>query len=162
MLFRLTVETKVLENNNLARLCSSLFTYQNSDYLIKLLKSYFIVLELCKFYLTHNVCSQLLNDHCDEIWFCRFSPDGLKLATGSKDTNVIIWDVNPELCRVTLRKILEGHSYGRLSAACPSLSKDSILRRYRSGVYCVESGFNSSVSLRTRRKSGSMDVEYRD
>lgn len=56
---------------------------------------------------------KLLNDHCDEIWFCRFSPDGKKLATGSKDTNVIIWDVNPETCRLTLRKHLEGHSYGR-------------------------------------------------
>lgn len=39
--------------------------------------------------------SQILNDHCDEVWFCRFSPDGLKLATGSKDTTVIIWDVDP-------------------------------------------------------------------
>lgn len=39
--------------------------------------------------------SQVLNDHCDEVWFCRFSPDGLKLATGSKDSTVIIWDVDP-------------------------------------------------------------------
>lgn len=38
---------------------------------------------------------QVLNDHCDEVWYCRFSPDGLKLATGSKDTTVIIWDVDP-------------------------------------------------------------------
>jgi len=38
---------------------------------------------------------QILNDHCDEVWFCRFSPDGLKLATGSKDNTVIIWDVDP-------------------------------------------------------------------
>ena len=37
---------------------------------------------------------QVLHDHCDEVWFCKFSPDGNKLATGSKDTTVIIWDVN--------------------------------------------------------------------
>jgi len=38
---------------------------------------------------------QVLNDHCDEVWYCKFSPDGLKLATGSKDMTVIIWDVDP-------------------------------------------------------------------
>ncbi|KAE8750615.1 hypothetical protein FOCC_FOCC002595 [Frankliniella occidentalis] len=56
--------------------------------------------------------TQVLNDHCDEVWFCRFSPDGLKLATGSKDTSVIIWDVDPETLTCTHRKTLEGHSYG--------------------------------------------------
>ncbi|XP_047002350.1 WD repeat-containing protein 26 isoform X2 [Schistocerca americana] len=55
---------------------------------------------------------QILNDHCDEVWFCRFSPDGLKLATGSKDTTIVIWDVNPETLTCTHRKTLEGHSYG--------------------------------------------------
>nr|CAD7462051.1 unnamed protein product [Timema tahoe] len=55
---------------------------------------------------------QTLNDHCDEVWFCRFSPDGLKLATGSKDTTVGIWDVDPETLTCTHRKTLEGHSYG--------------------------------------------------
>ncbi|KAJ8947528.1 hypothetical protein NQ318_005005 [Aromia moschata] len=55
---------------------------------------------------------QILNDHCDEVWFCQFSPDGTKLATGSKDTNVIIWDVNPDSCTLSLRKVLEGHNYG--------------------------------------------------
>lgn len=37
----------------------------------------------------------MLNDHCDEVWFCKFSADGLKLATGSKDTTIMIWDVDP-------------------------------------------------------------------
>ncbi|KAF4524623.1 hypothetical protein B566_EDAN013874 [Ephemera danica] len=55
---------------------------------------------------------QILNDHCDEVWFCRFSPDGLKLATGSKDNTVIVWDVDPETLSCTLRKTLDGHSYG--------------------------------------------------
>lgn len=39
--------------------------------------------------------TQVLNDHCDEVWYCKFSPDGLKLATGSKDMTLIIWDVDP-------------------------------------------------------------------
>ncbi|CAB0035689.1 unnamed protein product [Trichogramma brassicae] len=83
--------------------------------------------------------TQILNDHCDEVWYCKFSPDGLKLATGSKDMSVIIWDVDPvsilsyincalnfefsmiftiifiyiqETLRVTHRKTLEGHTYG--------------------------------------------------
>lgn len=29
------------------------------------------------------------------MWFCKFSNDGTKLATGSKDTTVIIWQVDP-------------------------------------------------------------------
>ncbi|KAJ8971443.1 hypothetical protein NQ314_000700 [Rhamnusium bicolor] len=65
---------------------------------------------------------QVLNDHCDEVWFCQFSPDGTKLATGSKDTNVIIWDVNPDTCTISLRKVLEGHNYG---AAYMSWNPDS-------------------------------------
>ena len=39
----------------------------------------------------------MLNDHCDEVWFCRFSPDGTKLATGSKDNNMIIWNIDKVL-----------------------------------------------------------------
>ena len=56
--------------------------------------------------------TQVLNDHCDEVWFCRFSPDGMKLATGSKDTTVMIWSVDPEACTLTHLRTLEGHSYG--------------------------------------------------
>ncbi|KAJ8964842.1 hypothetical protein NQ317_006891 [Molorchus minor] len=66
---------------------------------------------------------QVLIDHCDQVWFCQFSPDGTKLATGSKDTNVIIWDVNPDTSTLSLRKILEGHNYG---AAYISWSPDSM------------------------------------
>lgn len=36
---------------------------------------------------------QILTEHCNEVWFCKFSNDGTKLATGSKDTTVIIWQV---------------------------------------------------------------------
>ncbi|XP_017775656.1 PREDICTED: WD repeat-containing protein 26 isoform X2 [Nicrophorus vespilloides] len=69
---------------------------------------------------THTI--QVLNDHCDEVWFCTFSPDGKKLATGSKDSNVFIWDVNPETCTLNLRNTLVGHNYG---AAYLSWSPDS-------------------------------------
>lgn len=55
---------------------------------------------------------QVLSDHCDEVWYVKFSPDGLKLATGSKDTTVIIWDVDPRKHQVKLRRTLDGHSYG--------------------------------------------------
>ncbi|XP_042880842.1 WD repeat-containing protein 26-like isoform X2 [Penaeus japonicus] len=55
---------------------------------------------------------QILSDHCDEVWIARFSPDGSKLATGSKDSTVIIWDVDPETLTVTRRFTLDGHSYG--------------------------------------------------
>ncbi|XP_063235841.1 WD repeat-containing protein 26 [Bacillus rossius redtenbacheri] len=55
---------------------------------------------------------QILNEHCDEVWFCRFSPDGLQLATGSKDTTVIIWDVDPETLTCRHRRTIDGHSYG--------------------------------------------------
>lgn len=55
---------------------------------------------------------QVLNEHCDEVWFVKFSPDGLKLATGSKDTTVIIWDVEPTKNQVKMRRTLEGHTYG--------------------------------------------------
>lgn len=55
---------------------------------------------------------QTLESHTDEVWYCKFSPDGLKLATGSKDTNVIIWDVCPDTLLLEKRRTLEGHACG--------------------------------------------------
>ncbi|XP_028170015.1 WD repeat-containing protein 26 [Ostrinia nubilalis] len=55
---------------------------------------------------------QVLNEHCDEVWYCKWSPDGSKLASGSKDNTVMIWDFDPVARRLTFRKSLEGHSYG--------------------------------------------------
>jgi WD40 repeat protein len=40
------------------------------------------------------VTIQTLTDHTDEVWFCKFSPDGTKLATGSKDGNLYIYDLD--------------------------------------------------------------------
>ncbi|XP_039604209.1 WD repeat-containing protein 26 isoform X2 [Polypterus senegalus] len=57
---------------------------------------------------------QILTEHCNEVWFCKFSNDGTKLATGSKDTTVIIWQVDAlqETHQLKLLKTLEGHAYG--------------------------------------------------
>lgn len=71
--------------------------------------------------LTDHVCSreqfpcrttQVLHDHCDEVWFCRFSHSGALLATGSKDSTVIVWDVNPTTLTLSRKRTFEGHSYG--------------------------------------------------
>ncbi|KAI3360681.1 hypothetical protein L3Q82_002546 [Scortum barcoo] len=55
---------------------------------------------------------QILTEHCNEVWFCKFSNDGTKLATGSKDTTVIVWHVDTETQQLKLIKTLEGHAYG--------------------------------------------------
>ncbi|KAF7642885.1 hypothetical protein LDENG_00249110 [Lucifuga dentata] len=55
---------------------------------------------------------QILTEHCNEVWFCKFSNDGTKLATGSKDTTVIVWQVDMETQQLKLTKTLEGHAYG--------------------------------------------------
>ncbi|XP_078254991.1 WD repeat-containing protein 26 isoform X1 [Rhinoraja longicauda] len=55
---------------------------------------------------------QILTEHCNEVWFCKFSNDGSKLATGSKDTIVIIWQVDPDTHQLRLHKTLDGHAYG--------------------------------------------------
>ncbi|XP_017136950.1 WD repeat-containing protein 26 homolog [Drosophila miranda] len=68
---------------------------------------------------------QILTDHCDEVWFCKFSPDGLKLATGSKDSTVIIWDVDPYKLTLKHRRVLDGQA--QLSVSFVSWSPDSKL-----------------------------------
>ncbi|XP_014671792.1 PREDICTED: WD repeat-containing protein 26-like [Priapulus caudatus] len=55
---------------------------------------------------------QTLNDHCDEVWFCRFSHNGTMLATGSKDQTLIIWDVDMDTHQLKHRRTFDGHSYG--------------------------------------------------
>ncbi|KAL4715393.1 hypothetical protein ACJJTC_015164 [Scirpophaga incertulas] len=55
---------------------------------------------------------QVLTEHCDEVWYCRWSPDGSKLASGSKDNTVMIWDYDSVAKRLSFRQSLEGHSYG--------------------------------------------------
>uniref|UniRef100_H2ZDE3 WD repeat-containing protein 26 n=1 Tax=Ciona savignyi TaxID=51511 RepID=H2ZDE3_CIOSA len=59
-----------------------------------------------------SITTQVLSDHCDEVWFCCFSHDGSMLATGSKDSCVIIWDVNPVSHKLDHARSLTGHTYG--------------------------------------------------
>nr|XP_027199303.1 WD repeat-containing protein 26-like [Dermatophagoides pteronyssinus] len=55
---------------------------------------------------------QILTEHKDEVWFCRFSNDGTRLATGSKDGNITIWTIDPETFQLTLKYTLIGHTFG--------------------------------------------------
>ena len=57
-------------------------------------------------------CLQVLHDHCDEVWFCKWSPNGRLLASGSKDYTVIIWELDTNTMQLRQQKTLEGHSYG--------------------------------------------------
>ena len=36
---------------------------------------------------------QVLLEHADEVWHVAFSPDGERLASGSRDMTAIIWEV---------------------------------------------------------------------
>lgn len=49
------------------------------------------------------MCLQILNEHCDEVWYCKWSPDGLRLASGSKDNTVMVWDYDPQAKRLAFR-----------------------------------------------------------
>lgn len=74
---------------------------------------------------------QTLTEHSDEVWYCKFSPDGTKLATGSKDGYLHIYDVDmvnrfffltkesidtlfffKQNYKMKLRKQFDGHSFG--------------------------------------------------
>jgi len=55
---------------------------------------------------------QVLTSHSEEVLYCRFSNDGSKLASGSKEGHVIIWEVDPDSLELKLRHTFEGHSYG--------------------------------------------------
>lgn len=56
--------------------------------------------------------SQILSDHAEDVWFCRFSPDGSRLATGAKDGSLIIYDVDKETYRLTRKHSLTGQTNG--------------------------------------------------
>ncbi|XP_071961748.1 WD repeat-containing protein 26-like [Antedon mediterranea] len=71
--------------------------------------------------LTDHTCSrlsfpcktkQILTEHCDEVLYSCFSPNGCKLATGSKDGTLIIWEVVKETHKLKLAHTLDGHSSG--------------------------------------------------
>jgi WD40 repeat protein len=51
-------------------------------------------------------CLQTLEGHSDRVWSVAFSPDSARLASGSADRTVKIWDASSGKCLQTL----EGHS----------------------------------------------------
>jgi WD40 repeat protein len=56
-----------------------------------------LIIVVCFFWFRQTfpcVTIQTLTEHSDEVWFCKFSPDGTKLATGSKDGYLHIYDVD--------------------------------------------------------------------
>jgi len=57
-------------------------------------------------------CLQVLSEHCDEVWFCKWSPNGRYLATGSKDYTVLVWELDPVTLTVRQHSALEGHTWG--------------------------------------------------
>ncbi|XP_046847736.1 WD repeat-containing protein 26-like [Xenia sp. Carnegie-2017] len=52
----------------------------------------------------------ILTEHCDEVLFLRFSHDGHKLASASKDNTVIIWEITKD--NVKKLRVLDGHELG--------------------------------------------------
>lgn len=55
---------------------------------------------------------QILSEHCDEVWCALFSHNGRYLATGSKESTVFLWEVDPLTKRLRKWRTLEGHQYG--------------------------------------------------
>lgn len=54
---------------------------------------------------------QVLTDHYEEVLYCKFSPNGLKLATGGKDKTVNIYDFDPQTLTLKLVQSLDRHSH---------------------------------------------------
>eukprot|EP00741_Cyanophora_paradoxa_P019883 tig00021178_g19189.t1 len=54
---------------------------------------------------------QTLEAHTDEVWFVQFSHDGRHLASASKDTTVIVWEVDLDSPSYEIRQLhtLRGH-----------------------------------------------------
>jgi WD40 repeat protein len=60
-----------------------------------------------------SACLQTLEGHSDGVWSVAFSPDSTRLASGSGDRTVKVWDASSGQCVQTL----EGHSDGVWSVA---------------------------------------------
>lgn len=66
---------------------------------------------------------QELDNHKTEVWFCKFSNDGTKLATGGLGGKVKIWDVDPVARNLTERCTLDCNCY---SITCLSWSPNDV------------------------------------
>ena len=74
-----------------------------------------------------TTCCQVVSEvHNNEVWVCRFSEDGLRLATGTKDSWVMLWDVDASTHRVSLlHRLFLGEEKGGVSVV--AWSPDSTL-----------------------------------
>lgn len=82
---------------------------------------------------------QTLNFHSNEVWFIKYSPDGKYLATGSKDTKIIVYDATKNY---KLHGVFQLHteaityiSWNSSSTEILSLSFDQTLR-----VWSIDTG----------------------
>lgn len=69
------------------------------------------------------VSKQELDSHKSEVWYCKFSNDGTKLATGGLGGKIKIWDVDPVAQKLSERCTLDCNSY---SIACLSWSPNDV------------------------------------
>ena len=91
-------------------------------------------------------CSSALGGHAKPVITVRFSPDSRRLASGSGDKNVRLWDINTE----TAVKTLEGH---RAEVAVVAWSPDG--KRLCSGSYdkCVRMWTHDGYPIGTEMKA---------
>ena len=66
---------------------------------------------------------QVLESHRSEVWYCKFSNDGTKLATGGLNGQVIIWQLDEEAKILKEKRIIECSCY---SISCLSWSPDDM------------------------------------
>jgi len=69
---------------------------------------------------------QTLADHCEEVWYTKWSPDGRRLATGSKDNTVIIWDLDPVSLTLKHNKSFERHHPAAFFAWSPDSTRIAV------------------------------------
>ncbi|MEP0777011.1 hypothetical protein NDI39_05205 [Microcoleus sp. ZQ-A2] len=58
--------------------------------------------------MTRGECLNILQGHTNGVWSVAFSRDGQRLASGSDDHTLRLWDVHEGRCL----KTLQGHSHG--------------------------------------------------
>lgn len=69
-------------------------TYHNTGFVASISVPALLNDHQCEVDLFPTTTYQILSDHCDEVWFCQFSNNGLYLATGSKESIVIVWEID--------------------------------------------------------------------